>query len=100
MRYTQDEFFRLMQAIEDQGGTHLDQTHDPVYHTEFAGSHPQAKGVEITYCGLDVMFEVPYEGLDKHGADLGVQPVEVCAVDDWVGRWPRFADAAAPGVDS
>jgi hypothetical protein len=100
MYYSQNEFFRLMEAIEDQGGEHLDQTHDPIYHTDLAGDNPKVKGFEMVYCGLDVLFEIPYEGLDKNGDEIGVQPITACAVDDWIGRWPRFAHAKAPGEDS
>lgn len=96
MKYTQDEFFRLMEAIEEEGGEHLDETHDAMYHTKFTGD--KMKGLEVHYCGLDVMFDVPYVGLDINGQPMQVQPVKVCAVDDMVGRWPRFSHANAKGT--
>lgn len=100
MYYSQNEFFRLMEAIEDQSGVQLDETHDAVYHTDLAGDNPKVKGFEMQYCGLDVLFEVPYDALDIEGNEVGVHPITACAVDDWMGRWPRFANAKAPGEDS
>jgi hypothetical protein len=90
MQYSTDEFFRLMAEIESQGGHHLDETHDPVYHTELAGKSPQAEAHEVEYCGQNGLFLIPYNGGET----------EVCAVCDRIGLWPRFAAARAPGSEA
>lgn len=96
MRYSQNEFFKLVDAVEDQGGKLLPEIHENVYHTQFCGD--KIKGEEVVYCGEEALLEIPYEGTDRNGVELGVQPIKVCAVDDMVGRWPRFAAAGAPGI--
>lgn len=88
MQYTPDDFFRLATEIEEQGGAHLDEVCEDRY---FKLSGEKQKGVEIGYCNDSAIFEVPYVGRDKNGRDMPVQPVKICAVDDAVGRWPRFA---------
>jgi hypothetical protein len=93
MHYEQAEFFRLMESIENQGGVHLDEAHENVFHTKLAGDH--VKGIEIGYCNESALFEVPYTGEDGVVTDI-----RVCAVDDRMGLWPRFADAQAPGSGS
>lgn len=92
MKYNMDEFYRLMESIEDQGGEHLELTHDPVFHIELTGPH--VKGEEVLYCGESAMFAIPYEPLGHEGT---MDSITVCAVDDAVGRWPRFANAHAKG---
>lgn len=93
MQYRQDEFFRLLEAIELDGGTHLDEAHENVFHTKLTGDH--VKGMEVAYCNESALFEIPYEGED--GA---VVSIKACAVDDRIGLWPRFAAAQAPGTGS
>lgn len=96
MHYSPDEFLRLMEEIDFQGGEHLDETHDNVFHTEFTGDHEGVKGLEIEYCGESALFEIPY-GPQEKAQHNGAGVVKVCAVDDMVGRWPRFAEAEALG---
>ena len=76
MHYDQAAFFRLMESIENQGGVHLDEAHENVFHTKLAGDH--VKGIEIGYCNESALFAVPYTGED--GVPGGV--IRVCAVDD------------------
>lgn len=92
MKYPQDQFFRLMEEIEFQDGVHLDATCENRYVTPLTGD--KVKGVEVAMCGENALFEVPYEPL---GSDT-ISKVRVCAVDDRVGLWPRFAGANAPGI--
>lgn len=94
MYYERDEFFRLMESIEKQGGTHLDKIHEHVYHADLV-SDTGTKGLMVVNCGESALFEVPYEALGNDGV---LTTAEVCAVDDRMGLWPRFADAVAPGV--
>lgn len=94
MYYERDEFFRLLESIENQDGIHLDELHDNVYHSDLINDSG-GKGVEVVYCGEAALFEVPYEALGDHGV---LTTVKVCAVDDRLGLWPRFADANAPGT--
>lgn len=96
MYYSQDEFFRLLDEIESQGGEHLDKTHENVYHTDFTGDSDAVKGHEVVYCGESALFLVPYAPMNA--APGVMHSVEVCAVDDCMGLWPRFLDAEAPGT--
>lgn len=89
MQYKRNEFMRLLEALEDQGGTHLDELCEDRYFTEFAG--PRVKGFELPMCGEMSVMEVPY---DRRGDGDAIErgTVKVCAVDDAVGLWPRFKD--------
>ncbi len=97
MEYTADEFYRLMEAVEEQGGSHIDEVHDPVYHKKLTGD--MIKGHEMTYCGEMAQFEIPYFGLDLKGKELPEQKLIVCAIDDRIGLWPRYASANAGGTE-
>lgn len=94
MYYERDEFFRLMEAIEAQEGIHLDEVHENVYHGDLLNDSGR-KGVEVVNCGGAALFEVPYEAVGELGV---LTTLKVCAVDDRLGLWPRFASANAPGV--
>lgn len=97
MHYDQDEFYRLLDAVEEQGGAHLDGDHEPHLHTKLTGDSPEYQSIEVKYCGVPALVEVPYEPLDKFGNVQPVQPVKVCLIDDWMGLWPRFRAANAKG---
>ena len=86
MKYSSDEFFRLVDEVSRQGGVHLDETHDRVFHTKLTGK--EVAGAEVVYCGEAALFEVPYDEGDA---------VKVCAVCDRIGLWPRNAAARAFG---
>jgi hypothetical protein len=88
MNYSEQEFYTLMEAVEAAGGEHLDrQCTARTY--DFTGKH--SKQVTIGGCGNSAFFKVPYLSLDGTSmATSAVPPVEVCAVDDDMGRWPRF----------
>lgn len=87
MNYTETEFENLMTAVRNEGGEHLDrQCKARTY--DFSG--PQTKPVTIGACGNSTIFKLPYEALSKSGATVTLHSVEVCAVDDDIGRWPRF----------
>lgn len=92
MNYSQLEFLRLMEEVEFQNGVHLDR--DCVPSTFRMKSKPN--GPERTYetssCGNTTMFQVPYAQEDKGGV-VTHAAVTVCAVDDDMGLWPRFAHA-------
>lgn len=82
MRYTQDELIELMDAVEEQGGTHLDDRCKAKKYT-FVGD--KVNPVILAGCGNELLFEVPYVGSNDAAESL-----TVCAVDDDMGKWPRF----------
>jgi hypothetical protein len=83
VEYQQDEFFALMEQVEDQGGDHLPERCKAQRYT-FTGD--QIKPVTLPSCGNETLFSIPYVGeKDKPSA------ITVCAVDDNMGMWPRFA---------
>jgi hypothetical protein len=87
MDYEKDEFFALIEDVEDQGGEHLDEL---CKHRRYEFTGDSIKPVVLPGCGNAALFRVPYEAIDKKGKEAGVQPIVVCAVDDDMGRWPRF----------
>lgn len=92
MLYTEDEFMRLWKTIEDQKGTHIAEDHTDKFDT---GLH-----MRIEYCGFEAQFDVPYVYYPPESEDAEERIVRVCAVDDRMGLWPRFASAEAKGVGS
>jgi hypothetical protein len=87
MNYTPAEFFALIEAVEEQGGEHLDAQCDSRMY-EFTGSKQEP--MTLPSCGNSALLLIPYEALNKDGSEAGLQPVQACAVDDDVARWPRF----------
>jgi hypothetical protein len=87
MNYDQEEFFDLIEAVESQGGELLDEMCKSIKY-EFSGK--ESKPVTIAGCGNTSIFKVPYNALDIKGKEVGLHPVVVCAVDDDIGKWPRF----------
>lgn len=84
MNYTKDEFFDLMAQAEEQGATHRDEIcGESVY--EFDGLR---KPVTMRGCNNSTLFDVPYDSIVLDTRDAVVE--RVCAVDDAMGRWPRF----------
>lgn len=97
MNYEQDEFFELIEAVEQGGGVLLD---DLCKAKTYQWSGSKGKPVTLAGCGNQALLQIPYDALDVRGNEQGVHPVVVCAVDDEVGKWPRFggdrfAEAAA-----
>lgn len=82
MKYNHDEFVELIEVVEAQGGTLLD---DP--HAVKVTKHTTPRGemtVRTSGCGAYSMFEVPVEG---------GKPAVLCAVCDNMGMMPRFLEA-------
>ena len=102
MNYSPDDFLRLLEEVERQSGVHLP---EPCTARSWRMQQPDAKGdmrwreVFATGCGKDKRFAVPYEpaatsakerqAMKERGAGF----VYACAVDDDMGKWPRFAEA-------
>ncbi len=99
MRYKDEEFFRLMDAIEADGGQHLNERHGNVTHPELTGEHRLDEAHEVHYCNVQAQFEVPYLYGENDAAGV-ISFIKVCAVDDCIGLWPRYASANAPGEHS
>jgi hypothetical protein len=87
MIYEQQEFFDLIDMVEEQGGDLLEEMCKARKY-EFTGV--ESRPVILQGCGNQALFSVPYEALDKNGNELGLHPAVVCAVDDDMGKWPRF----------
>jgi hypothetical protein len=97
MNYSRQGFFRLMEEVEAQGGQHLDQDHAKVFYSEFAGGptrDAQAGSVSNNNCGESCLFDVPYVPMGDGNTPM-MGTVQVCAQDDMLGLWPRFAKARA-----
>jgi hypothetical protein len=76
MRYTEAEFFDLMDAIESIGGRYLeDQVHE-VTTMDFGHGNPPVK----LGCGKPGLFEIPD----------GERFLTLCARCDDLGAWPRL----------
>lgn len=86
IRYSQEQFFRLMDMVTEQGGRHLDEPHLPMYVKDWTGDMRESE--EIVYCGQDTMFSVPY--FYKEGEK---REAVMCALCDMMGYMPKFAAA-------
>lgn len=81
-----------MAAIEADGGSHVQEKH---MGTEFELEFPTPRGkrkrkFRTAACKQEALFDIPYD--DGKGRAASVR---VCAVDDNVGAWPRFAGAVS-----
>ena len=100
MNYGQDQYFDLIDEVEDQGG---ELQEDLCSNTRYDFTGPKSKPVTIAGCGNQSIFVVPYEGIVRKDGEVepGVYPLAVCAVDDDLGAWPRFGgDERAKALDS
>lgn len=113
MNYHPDDFLALSAAVEAEGGSF---PADPCTGKEFRLRLPDASGKKVwkrlhtTHCDLSALLEIPYESstpaqlleddpsysepvtiVDHPGEDLPPKKALVCAVDDCVGLWPRYA---------
>lgn len=86
MNYDKADFFALIERVEEQGGEHLDAM---CVARDFEWCGDKLKPATLPGCGQIAQFAVPYEGM-KGTKDNG--PVQVCAVDDSMGAWPRFGN--------
>lgn len=109
MRYDPDDFLALLEEVERKGGAHLP---DPCLPQEFKIRLPDGSGKKRTRraftsgCGKDMRMVIPYDpvaktdeerkGMLKRGAGF----VTVCAVDDDLGKWPKFAHVMAQPNDT
>ena len=96
-----DVFVRLVEAVEADGGELCAETHFPTL-LAYENDKGQDVPVESTGCGLDMLLLVPYEdhqpNKDGVEADTVVpRSLKVCALDDRVDLWPRFATRAHEG---
>lgn len=103
MQYSPDQMQRLIDAVEapETGGTFVPGPHIPkkfklkVY--DPAKDKRVWKEILTTGCHQEAQFLIPYalpggklgEAMEKRGGGL----VQVCAIDDNVGMWPRFQKA-------
>ena len=87
MNYSPDAFLALMEQVEDQGGIHLKDRCVPrryVLPREGSDGKKRNRTYFTTGCNADARFLVPYDG------ENGPRSAVVCAVDDEMGKWPRF----------
>lgn len=90
-------FAALVDAVESEGGELLMETHHPeILHYTTPGGKPIP--IEGTGCGQDTLLRIPYD--DHHpakdgaeGTDVERRSVKVCAIDDSMHLWPRYAGA-------
>jgi hypothetical protein len=88
MNYTNEQYLRLIAAIEAEGGELLDELCSSRGY-EFSGN--LGKDVILPGCGNTSIFEIPYEVPAQGTANASVlQPIRLCAVCDELGRTPRF----------
>jgi hypothetical protein len=118
VKYHPDDFLALSSAVLDDGGQMLE---DSCEGTEFrlrfeSGpmGRPIWKRYKTAHCNQVARFDVPYDPTEavviedeETGAmvvnDAPAKPesvpppkhARVCAVDDAMGRWPRFKDVVS-----
>lgn len=92
MRYSEEQFFALMDEIEFQGGEHCQHSHAPdSFRLKLHPDGPE-KVRETTGCNNPTLFDVSY-ALPSTAAVAKMGKARVCAVCDNIGQWPRFAHA-------
>lgn len=93
VRYSHNQMVAIMDAVEEQGGEHLDEVCS-LKKYDFVGPH--SKPLVLPGCGKSILFEIPYEYPPKDIRNARIQgTVKVCALEDAVGHWPRFKKAQA-----
>lgn len=125
MNYEGDQFLRLLVSVQDQGGALLpDKCKPSVFRLKIDGKW---KDVDTTGCDQEARIAVPYDPTEpvdvpptafkrmdgkkvtfrgsKHPGEDGETMrgrgggiVTACAVDDDMGRWPRFAKSMQEGT--
>lgn len=108
MNYEPDDFLALLEEVERKGGAHLSV---PCIPHEYKIKLPDASGRMrsrrsfTASCGKDAMFAVPYEPVarspeeKKSMLERGAGFATVCAVDDDLGRWPRYAHVITQSIE-
>lgn len=94
----EDIFIRLVEAVEEQGGELLPRTHygEAITYLTDENGRKKRSEAQTAGCGLESVLAVPYDcyEIDKDGQEQGLPTLKnavVCAVDDAVHLWPRFA---------
>jgi hypothetical protein len=89
------DFLRLVEAVEDQGGAHLDEVCSMSTYSEWTGDR-EVKPLHVAGCAKRTLFEVPYDALDKEGNEQEYpHSVKLCAVEDMMHLMPRFQEDSA-----
>lgn len=92
MNYTEQQFVRLMEMVEAEGGEHLDEQCKGRRFEISGEPYLKTQRVTLPYCGNSALFEIPYEKpVDGTNAAV-LDKVRVCALDDMVGLWPRYEE--------
>lgn len=117
INYKPKDFIALSNEVEQQGGKLLlgPCTGKPIsYKVPVAGKRVR-KNYFTTHCGTSARMEIPYDSsthvlLEEDNEGVGEQVIivdhpgekhpkdevaTVCAVDDCVGLWPRFAEVVS-----
>jgi hypothetical protein len=96
VQYHPEDFLRLAQTVEEEGGVMLGDSCQPKPYRlpikdQITGEERQ-KQYFTAGCGKDALFAIPYRrSTDEPGERNGI--IRVCAVDDDLGKWPRFQNA-------
>lgn len=95
VQYHPDDFLRLLESVEDGGGAVLTGLCTPQrYKLKVEG---KVRDYFTTGCRRESRFLIPYElpkgRLGQKMAKRGAGLVTACAVDDDMGKWPRFKSA-------
>lgn len=98
MKLGPDEMLRLMEVVEEQGGAQAEGRCQPSKYRLKETPDGKFKDFATTGCGQETRFLVAYLKPDKQAAgNAKIQgetgTLSVCANDDLMGRWPRFANA-------
>lgn len=108
MNYHPDDFIALSAAVEEEGGKLLaEQCNGKVFRLKQPDTAGQLrwKRFQTTHCDTSARMELEYDArshiclhddddvvlVDHPGEKISGGTVKVCAVDDAVGLWPRYA---------
>lgn len=97
LNYHPDDFFRLLDLVEADGGALLE---DRCESAAFQLTQPTISGAhvrrtfETVGCGEQSRFVLPYDRIAEAKLDADEAAfVTVCAVDDDMGKWPKYRAA-------
>lgn len=106
MLYNPDDFFALIEAVEEAGGAHLPEPCvPPRYRIKLpdpSSGLRRMQTMQATGCHKETRFVIPYDKpiyeRDDDGKIIAEGEAEaatlpVCAVDDDLGKWPRFVNS-------
>lgn len=92
IEYTPEQLGQLMDIVEAEGGTHLDDEMCKM-RTYRITTGPKPITANLPGCGNRTLFEIPYDVFHPGTNAKSLGTVKVCAICDAMGWMPRYMGA-------